>query len=201
MNQYFPLSDFQAKTGLWWNKFEYMNSHDSGIENTYQLMDIGNEKYLFLNIETFDQFSPDQHPEYNDKRIAAMQWAKDVLTNSENSDRKVILATHNNWDTWEIRNNLLNNNNYNKNIVMSNSGHVGKREAYFKTDSSGGGSHNFVTDYQHDKWETMLIRYYIFKPLEDKVDYYTYSPITDDFEVDIDGDYSSHGSISLIQAD
>ena len=43
----------------------------------------------------------------------------------------------------------------------------------------------------------MLLRFYVFKPLEDKVYFYTYSPITNEFEVD----ESSQGSFDLVQAD
>ena len=80
---------------------------------------------------------------------------------------------------------------------MSNAGHVCQREAHYTTRGPRGGvSNNFIVDYQCDAQEVMLLRYYVFKPLEDRVDYYTYSPVTQQFEEDA----SSQGSFTLIQA-
>jgi hypothetical protein len=84
------------------------------------------------------------------------------------------------------------------NIVLSNAGHVCQREAYYTTSGPRGGiANNFITDYQCDAQEVMNIRYYVFKPMEDRVDYFTYSPVTKKFEVDD----SSQGSFSLYQVD
>ena len=64
----------------------------------------------------------------------------------------------------------------------------------FRTMGPGDGvAQNFVVDYQCDSQETMLLRYYVFKPLEDRVDYYTYSPIADAFEEDA----NSQGSFTV----
>jgi hypothetical protein len=79
---------------------------------------------------------------------------------------------------------------------MSNAGHSCAREQSFEvTGPRGNVSHNFMVDYQCDEKEIMLLRYYIFKPLEDRVDFYTYSPITNEFETD----ESSQGSFPLAQ--
>ena len=58
-------------------------------------------------------------------------------------------------------------------------------------------SNNFITDYQCDEAEVMLLRFYVFKPLEDRVDYFTYSPITNEFEEDDD----SQSGFRLVQVD
>lgn len=184
LNNYFPLANFRSQP--WWG------GDMGGVENSYQLFTIGREDYMFLSMETFDQYSPDYHPEYNDKRRRAMAWAKGVL--NANPDRKVILATHDNWDTTTIREQIL---AHHGNIIMSNAGHTGARERHFVTYGGGGKSNNFITDYQHDEPEMMLIRYYIFKPMEDKVEYFTYSPVSKTWEVD----ESSQGSFILVQAD
>ena len=82
--------------------------------------------------------------------------------------------------------------------MLSNSAHSPVREARFiETGPGGGVSQNFVVNYQWDTPEIMLLRYYVFRPLEDKVYFYTFSPITSEFEVD----ESSQGSFDLIQAD
>lgn len=177
MNQYFPVSSFSNEP--WWG------GDFGGIENNYALMSIGNEDYMFLHVESYDQ--------YTEYRHAGMEWAKGVLAAYPN--RKVILATHDNWATQHIRNNLLYRYD---NIVLSNAGHVCQREALYTTNGPQGGvSHNFIVNYQCDPQEVMLLRYYVFKPLEDKVDYFTYSPVTGQFEVDD----TSQGSFRLVQAD
>ncbi|MAM88802.1 MAG: hypothetical protein CME36_15970 [unclassified Hahellaceae] len=176
MNQYFPVSSFSRES---WYGGDF-----GGIENNYALMDIGQESYMFLQVETYDQ--------YSQYRPAGMNWAKSIL--AAYPDRKVILATHDTWATRHIRDNLLTRFD---NIVLSNAGHVCQREAYYTTNGPRGGvAHNFITDYQCDAQEVMRLRYYVFKPLEDKVDYFTYSPVTGEFEVDA----SSQGSFRLIQA-
>ena len=176
MNQYFPVWSFSNEP--WWG------GDFGGVENNYGLMTIGNEDYMFLQVETYDQYS-----EY---RPAGINWAKGIL--AANPDRKVILATHDTWATDHIKNNLLYQYD---NIVMSNAGHVCQREAHYTTSGPRGGvSNNFIVDYQCDAQEVMLLRYYVFKPLDNRVDYYTYSPVTQQFEED----ESSQGSFSLIQA-
>ncbi|RCU50914.1 hypothetical protein DU002_06200 [Corallincola holothuriorum] len=177
MNQYFPVSSFSNEA--WWG------GDFGGVENNYGLMTIGSEDYLFLQVETYDQ--------YSDYRPAGMEWAKQILARYPN--RKVILATHDTWATSHIKNNLLTKYD---NIVMSNAGHVCQREAYYTQNGPRGGvSHNFIVDYQCDAQEVMLLRYYVFKPMEDRVDYFTYSPVTGQFEADD----SSQGSFALIQKD
>jgi len=175
MNRYFPVSSFSSE--YWWGG-DY-----GSVENNYGLMTIGNEDYMFLQVETYDQ--------YSDYHQAGIDWAKGILGAYPN--RRVILATHDTWATNHIKNNLLNNYD---NIVLSNAGHVCQREALYTTSGPRGGvSHNFIVDYQCDAQEVMLLRYYVFKPMEDKVEYFTYSPVTEQFEVDS----SSQGAFSLYQ--
>ena len=58
------------------------------------------------------------------------------------------------------------------------------------------GCYNFVQDYQ--AWsEKMNLRYFKFKPMEDKVEWFTYSPIEKQWETD----YYSQGSFTLEQED
>ncbi len=178
-NYHFPVRMFSGEK--WYGD-------DSGtLENNYFTMDIGNEKYMFLHIQPYDPYS---NKNWNP---IGLNWAKAVL--DKNKDRKVILATHDTWHSKTILNEVLTKHN---NIVLSNSGHTCDREKhYLVTAPDGKISHNFVTDYQCDKKEVMLLRYYVFKPLEDKVDFFTYSPVTNRFEIDED----SQGSFKLIQKD
>ncbi|OUS28449.1 hypothetical protein A9Q99_13100 [Gammaproteobacteria bacterium 45_16_T64] len=177
MNQYFPVSSFSSEP--WWG------GNFGGIENNYGLMTIGNEDYMFLQVEANDQ--------YSGYKAASMNWAKGIL--AANPNRKVILATHDTWATSYIKDNLLYQYD---NVILSNAGHVCQREAWYTTNGPRGGvAQNFIVDYQCDAQEVMLLRYYVFKPLEDRVDFYTYSPVTQQFEVDD----SSQGSFTLVQAD
>lgn len=177
MNRYFPVSTYAYEN--WWG------GYSSGIENNYALLTIGRENYLFLHLRAHDQYSK--------PGTAPLAWANQVVSNHRN--RKVIVATHDIWATRTIRDGLLSKHD---NIIMANAGHDCVREAYYTTTGPNGGvSNNFVADFQCDGQEVMLLRYYIFKPMEDKVDYYTYSPVTDRFEVDS----SSQGSFRLLQAD
>lgn len=177
MNRFFPVSRFSSKP--WWG------GDFGGIENNYFKMKINNEDYIFLHVESYDQ--------YSDYRPDGLKWANEVLR--KNPSIKVILATHDNWDTNHIREKLIKKHD---NIVLSNAGHTCVREKYFKTEGPAGNvTHNFITDYQCDQKEVMLLRLYHFKPLEDKVQYYTFSPITGKYE----NDESSQGEFDLVQND
>lgn len=177
MNQYFSRSYYSRES---WYGGDF-----GGIENNYALLTIGREQYMFLHVQAHDQYSKPP--------ASALAWAKQVL--AANPRKKVILATHDLWATQTIKNNLLTKYD---NIVLANAGHDCVREAtYVTTGPNGGVSNNFIADFQCDAQEVMLLRYYVFKPLEDKVYYYTYSPITQKFEQDA----SSQGSFTLVQID
>ena len=110
-------------------------------------------------------------------------------------NHKIIFATHDIWERKFLIHQIIRQHD---NIVLSNSGHSPMREVHFiETGPGGGVSQNFVADYSRDTPEIMLLRYYVFRPLEDKVYFYTFSPVTNEFEVD----ESSQGTFDLIQAD
>ena len=184
---YFPESRFVNEP--WWG------GNFNGIINSYQLMTIGNEDYLFVNIQCNTALYPGigcggGFPE-------AINWISRIIDSYPN--RMVILATH---DTdyhakpksHQVRYQIINQHD---NIVLTNAGHTGREKHFVENGLGGGVSNNFIVNFQDDKIEIMLLRYYVFKPLEDKVYFYTYSPITNEFEVD----ESSQGSFDLVQAD
>lgn len=173
INRYFPVSSFSSE--VWWG-----GSYE-GIHNSYQIFNFYGEDYLFMNVQSHDPWSAGSS--------GARQWANDVI--AAHADHKVLFATHDTWEKNTIRTDILVKHD---NIVMSYAGHSCVREQRFQTTGPGGGvSQNFVTDYQCDNQETMRLRYYVFKPLEDEVYYYTYSPITEAFE----DDGNSQGSFTL----
>ena len=149
-------------------------------------MTIGNEDYLFVNIQChLDKGCGKGFPE-------AVNWINRIIDSYP--DHMVILATHDIWESSEVRNQIISRHD---NIVLTNAGHVCREKHFIENAPGGGVSNNFVVDYQCDKTEIMLLRFYVFKPLEDKVYFYTYSPITNEFEVD----ESSQGSFDLVQSD
>ena len=167
LNDTFPLSMFSNEP--WWG------GHFGGVENCYQLMTIGRQDYLFMTLE--------------DKAgQAAVDWAKDVL--ERYPDRIVILSSHITIEGTRIHDQIL--SRYPQ-VRLSNCGHLCVRERYFPTNN--GETHNFLTDYQCDQPGIFLLRFYTFKPMENKVEYYTYSPVTREFE----RDSSSQGWFPLVQ--
>lgn len=173
INTYFPLAKFSVYP--WWG------GSYQGIQNSYQHFNFYGDDFLIVNIQSHDPWS--------DGNPGARQWANDLI--AAHPDHKVLLGTHDTLETSTIKQEILTQHD---NIVMSNAGHSCARETRFRTYGPGGAvTENFVTDYQCDSQETMQLRYYVFKPLQDKVDYYTYSPITDTFE----DDYNSQGSFAV----
>jgi len=184
---YFPESRFVNEP--WWG------GNFNGVVNSYQLMTIGNEDYLFANIDCQVITGCD-----GTSFLESLNWIYHVLDSYP--DRKVILATHDTWGHYHIKSKSHKIRDevifQYDNIVLTNAGHSEVREVNYIGNGPGGGvSNNFVANYQHDKTEIMLLRFYVFKPLEDKVYFYTYSPITNEFEMDD----SSQGSFDLVQVD
>jgi hypothetical protein len=182
MNQYFPLSDFQDKA--WWG------GHFGGIQNSYQLFTIGQEKYLLLTLQ--------YHA--GSKKVGrqdAVDWAKAVF--DAHPDRKLILSSH--WNNDQPHFSQL-VDPY-PNMIMTLAGHRCVEEYYV----SQGRTHNFVQDYQCEgisKGEQglMQVRYYLFKPMDDRVEWYSYSAIANDGKDAFwTRDPNSEGSFELVQAD
>lgn len=173
--EYFPVSKFTDK--MWWN-----GGYFNGVENSYQLMVIGKEKYLFLNVAYYSNNTHSQDD---------IDWVKYGVL-ARYPDRKVVLASHWSSINTALYSQVIDDGGFG--VVLSNCGHF-PREGYKRLND--GQTHWFKTDYQDDDKEVMLLRYYIFKPLEDTVEFYTYSPVTLQFEDDDD----SQGSIYLEQID
>jgi hypothetical protein len=75
LNRYFPVSRFD-KPGSWWSGGFF---NPDKIDNYYCLFEYSGYKYLIMNLE----IAP---------RSAVLKWADKII--SGNSDRKVILVTH-----------------------------------------------------------------------------------------------------------
>ena len=155
-----------------YQQYPWWGGHKNGIENTYQLFNFGKERYLFLTLE----FQPGLGP--------IVDWARDVV--DAHPDRKVIFTSHWNNDQTHYKQII----GVKPNVIMSLAGHKCIYEHYVGPN----GSHSFVQNYQNNEGK-MNIRYYKFKPLEDKVEWFTYSPVFGIFE----NDSISQGSFKLPQ--
>ena len=176
MNNYFDVSEYQQHS--WWG------GHYEGMQNTYQLFTIGNEDYLFLTL----QWRPAEVGKQD-----AVDWAESVI--QAYPDRKVIFTSHWNEDTQHFAQLI---DPY-SNVVMTLAGHQ-CRDDYYVTN---GRTHNFIQNYQcegrknHETGD-MQVRFFVFKPMDNEVEWFTYSYVEDYFWTK---DSDSQGTFSLIQED
>ena len=174
LNKYFPLSKFQSRD--WWG------GNINGIENTYQQLILGQEKYLFISIGW--KITDD-----------VKEWAKNII--QSHSDHKVIISHH-----YKAKVPFAELVDPFENVIMTLHGHVNK-ETY--ETSNNGRTHSFEQGFQDEGFDAgekgdCQIRYFIFKPLEDKVEWWTYSVVMNEGK----GGYwtkqpSSQGSFHLVQ--
>jgi len=181
MNNYFDLSDYQQHS--WWG------GHYDGMQNTYQLFTIGNEDYLFITIQY--EAGSTSNPAVG--RQDVVDWAEGVV--AAHPRRKVIFTSHWNENTDHFSQIIARYSN----VVMTLAGHQ-DRDDYFVTN---GRTHNFIQNYQFkgfDQGETgdMQVRFFIFKPMDDEVEWFTYSHVEDGYWTK---DSDSQGTFALVQAD
>jgi hypothetical protein len=184
MNKYFPLSMFENEP--WWGD----NFPEDGIQNSYQNFTISGQEYLFITLQ------------YNAGSIevgaqAAVDWAEEII--KANPDKMVILTSH--WNNDQAHFSQL--VDVYPNIIITLAGHKCAEEYWISKERC----HNFVQDYQcqgisKGPGGLMEIRYFVFKPMDDKVEWYTYSAVANDGEgVFINRNEASQGSFELLQDD
>jgi len=184
MNKYFPLSMFENES--WWGG----NFPRDGIQNSYQIFTISGQDYLFLTL----QWKPGS-PEVGAQD--AVNWAEKII--KDNPDKIVILTSHWNKDQ-EHFHQLV---DVYPNIKITLAGHKCAEEYWISNERT----HNFVQDYQcqgisKGPGGLMEIRFFIFKPMDDKVEWYTYSAIANDGKgAFISRNEVSQGSFELVQND
>jgi len=176
MNSYFKVSDYEKKS--WWGGFY------KGMQNTYQILDIGSEKYLFISMQYKASTTGAQD---------AVDWVVKVIT--DHPDRKIIFSSH--WHDKQPH--FKQTIDVFPNIIMTLAGHVTSEQYYVANNRT----HCFVQDYQDFGFSAketgdMQIRFYKFKPLEDKVEWFTYSAVTAKFWTK---NPNSQGTFSLAQND
>jgi len=184
MNKYFPVSLFEDKP--WWG-----GSYPQGkIQNCYQNFTISGQDYLFLTL----QFQA------GSKKVGAqdaVDWAEGII--KANPDKIVVFSSHWNKDQHHFFQLI---DKY-PNIKMTLAGHK-CTEDYFV---HKGRTHSFVQDYQcqglsRGPGGLMELRFFVFKPLEDKVEWYTYSATAKNGAGQfIFRNNASQGSFDLLQKD
>jgi hypothetical protein len=184
MNKYFPVSMYENES--WWGG----NYPEGEIQNSYQNFTISGQEYLFLTL----QFKP------GSEEVGAqdaVDWAEEVI--KANPEKMVILSSH--WNKDEAHFSQL--VDVYPNIKITLAGHVCTEEYWISKERT----HNFVQDYQcqgisKGPGGLMELRYFVFKPMDNEVEWYTYSVVANDGEgAFINRNEASQGSFELIQAD
>jgi hypothetical protein len=158
MNEYLPVSEYEKYS--WWG-----GCYPAGkIQNSYQLFTIGKEDYLFINMQY-------QAGSVEVGAQAAVDWAVSIM--EQYPERKIIFTSHWHTDQHHIPQTI----DVFDNIVMTLAGHEcpPKRDWYTVSHAR---THNFIHGFSCETYEGLMhIRFYKFKPMEDKVEWYTYSVV------------------------
>ncbi len=171
INQWFPPSEFEKKHPN--GNFGY---HD-GIENAYYLFSAGGMDFIIL---VFNEWKAKEPADQN-----TVNWANATLAKYKN--RRAIFVGHN-MSPGEKK--LKDITNKHDNVFLTVSGHRCVREQYWTTQSPNGSTqHNITSDYQCDPDGGSIVRYYTFKPAENKVCAFTYSVGKNAFERDADSEF------------
>ncbi len=180
--RYFPFSRFSDKE--WWGD-SYNN------ENSYQLMRINNEDYIFLGLD----WCPDDDE---------IRWANNIL--EDYSKRKAILTTHGYLNENRGRKvHVCGNTEYiwkdliqhHENLQIVLCGHVHDEAMRIDYNLAGKKVYQMLADYQDEKnggngW----LRILKFVPSEDKIYIQTYSPFLDQYQTDVNSQFSVDYSFS-----
>ena len=168
-NQYFPVSEYSS-TPNYGGSFRNM-------ANNYFLFSASGMDFIVVTIQ-----SHDPHAFYDQTSIA---WANGVLDQYPN--RRAILMTHDFYDNRGLIADVVKKHD---NLFMAICGHTCARESYWTELSPGGNIvHVLVTDYQCDADKGATLRYYTFKPAENKICAYTYNAPTKTFETDANSQF------------
>ncbi|MCX6180336.1 MAG: carbohydrate-binding protein [Bacteroidetes bacterium] len=168
-NQYFPVSEYSS-TPNYGGSFRNMS-------NNYFLFSASGMDFIVVTIQ-----SHDPHAYYDQTSIA---WANGVIDQYPN--RRAILMTHDFYDNRGLVADIIKKHD---NLFMAVCGHTCARESYWTELSPGGNIvHVLVTDYQCDADKGATLRYYTFKPAENKICAYTYNAPTKTFETDANSQF------------
>lgn len=167
LRERFPVSDFQGKP--------WFDSYHGGMENACYTFSAAGMDFVVVVIQSHSQY------EANDLYdLPSIEWANQKFR--EHSDKKGIFVTHDMYERNWIQNDVIKKND---NIVLAVSGHSswnGGEDNWTVTTEGGNTVHCVMSDYQHNtEGGQATLRYYTFKPQQDKIFAYTYNPTTNTY--------------------
>jgi hypothetical protein len=177
INKYFPVSDFE-------NQPYWGGSMNGGIENAYYLFEAGGMKFILLTTQW-------------EKSDSVNTWANSVF--EQYSSRRAVFVSHSGFS--QVKGNAYLVDpivRKHDNIFLATQGHLceANGEEYWTTASAGGNMQHLIrTDYQCrdvNDIPAAMLRYYTFKPEENRVYAYTYDIRTQSYETDESSQFSFH---------
>ena len=156
---------------------------NGNIENAYYFFEASGMKFILLTTQWA-------------KSSSVNSWANNVF--DQYSDRRAIFVSHSGLsrevinDTYLVDSIVIKNDN----IFLGLMGHLCEStgEEYWTTTSKGGNTQHLIrSDYQCrqiDDIQAAMLRYYTFKPKEDRVYAYTYNIRTQSWETDANSQFS-----------
>ena len=184
---YFPPMRYDLPANPWYGGWlgEEAGQADHRNKDNYELFTAGGIDFLIIHLEV-------------DMPTAAVAWAEEIIDRFPN--RQVIISTHafltaggsrgtslitgrsDGLTAEQVWTQLIDPN---CNIFMVVNGHYNGENSLTSTNSCGQPVHQIVTDYQErpnggDGW----MRFYVFRPSENQIEAYTYSPDLGTFEFD-----------------
>ncbi|NMM47832.1 carbohydrate-binding protein [Marinigracilibium pacificum] len=158
-NQYFPQSEFIGNSTFGGNL-------NGGMENAYYLFSEAGMDFIVVVIQSHDNHIG----HYNRESI---DWANSVLT--QYSDRRAIFVTHDFYEEKGLINDVIKKHD---NLFLAVCGHSCRNGGEYRwTEKTPGGNtvQCIMSDYQCQQGnKAAILRYYTFKPDENKVYAYTY---------------------------
>ncbi len=157
-NQFFPESEFIG-TPTYGGNFR-------GMENAYYLFSEAGMDFIVVVLQSHDNY-------IGHYDLESIQWANDILT--QYADRRAIFVTH---DFFEERGLIDDVIRKHDNLFLAVCGHSCQHHGEYRwTETTPGGNtvQCIMTDYQcRQNNKAAIVRYYTFKPNENKVYAYSY---------------------------
>ncbi|MDA3890128.1 MAG: carbohydrate-binding protein [Salinivirgaceae bacterium] len=164
LNTFFPESEFLGTS-------TYGGSKDGDMKNAYYLFTESGMDFIIVVIQTHDN-----HVGYYDWE--SIEWANNILT--QHADRRAILVTHDFFEEKGLINDVITQHD---NLFLAVCGHSCAKEVRWTEQSPSGNTVNCImTDYQCEQGnKAAVLRYYTFKPDEDKIYAYTYDAVNNTY--------------------
>lgn len=170
LREAFPVSEFSGKP--------WFEGYHNGMENACYLFSAGGMDFVLVVIQAHTKHSGDDR--------ASIEWANQKL--AQYSNRRAIFATHDFYQNNSLIDEVIKKHD---NLFLAVCGHS-HTEKYWTEKTIGGNTvHCIVSDYQSrpNGGEGML-RYYTFRPGENRIYAYTYNPTTKQYETDADSQFN-----------